>query len=169
MTTGLGMKNAKLYISVTASDGDTPEAQASVLANASAYDALDWQEVKYVGEIGEFGRTTEMASYNSLGESVGVKIKTTTDGGSPVVELMEVPTDKGQKAMTAAGASTFTAPVAIKVVYDDMPSGGTNGTTRYFRALVSGPVFPNGRIENFRLARFTLGITEQEYIEKAAA
>ena len=169
MTTATGMKNAKVYIAVTEADGSIPEAQTASLANAAAYDALDWQQIKFVGEIGEYGSQTEMATYYTLDESVATKIKTTTNPGDPTIECREVPADKGQIAVTAAGAVTFTSPVAIKVVYDDMPSGGDNGTTRYFRAVVSGPVYVNGRIENFRLIRFILGVTAQEVITKAAA
>jgi hypothetical protein len=161
-----GMKNAKVYVSVTAADGDTPEAQNSDL-NQTAFEALDWQQVGNVGEIGEFGTVQEMATYFTLDRAVADKIKTTANAGDPVIECAEDVTDKGQIALKAAGATSFTDAIAIKFEYDDMPSGGSNNTIRYSRALIGGPVYPNGRIEDFQLIRFTAGMV-QEVLEDPA-
>lgn len=165
-----GMKNAKVYISVTAASGtagdDVPEAQNTDLLVAG-FEALDWMQVGSVGEIGEFGTIQEMATYFTLDRAVADKIKTTANAGDPVIECAEDVTNKGQIAMKAAGKTTFTDAVAFKFEYDDMPAGGSNNTIRYSRGLVGGPVFPNGRIEDFQLMRFTCGLV-QEFIEDAA-
>lgn len=167
MTKPSGMKNAKVYISVTAADGDVPEAHDTDL-DQTAFEALDWQRVGKVGDIGEFGTIQEMASYNTLDDAVSDKIKTTANAGDPVIECREVNTDKGQIALKAAGATTYTNAVAFKFEYDDMPAGGSNNTIRYSRGLVGGPVYPNGRIEDFQLIRFTLGLV-QEPVEDPAS
>jgi hypothetical protein len=108
-----------------------------------------------------------MATYFTLDKAVADKIKTTANAGDPVVECAEDVTDNGQIALKAAGLTSFTDAIAVKFEYDDMPSGGTNNTTRYSRALIGGPVYPNGRIEDFQLLRFTFGMV-QEVLEVAA-
>lgn len=162
-----GLKNAKVYISVTAADGATPEAQNSDLTQGG-FEALEWQEIGNVGEIGEYGTVQDFATYHTLSKPIAEKIKTTANAGDPTVECREDVTDRGQIAAKAAGKSTFTDAVAFKFEMDDMPSGGANNTTRYSRGKVGGPIYPNGRIEAFQLARFIFAL-EQEIIEVVAS
>lgn len=168
MAKNTGMKNNKIYIAVQALDTDAPEAQDADL-NQAGFEALTWKQVLFVGEIGEYGNVTEMASYETLDQAVVDKIKTITNPGDPVIECRQVITDEGQIALKVAGAAGYTSSVAIKREFDDMPDGGTSNTIHYYRAKVGGPLYSNGRVADFTLLRFTLGITGQEIIEVLAA
>lgn len=163
-----GMKNNKIYIAVPSDNVDAPDAQDGDLTQAQ-FEALTWTQVQFVGEIGEYGNNTEMASYETLDQAVVDKIKTITNPGDPVVECRQVINDNGQIAMKVAGGANYTSAVAIKREFDDMPAGGTAPTTHYFRAKVGGPLYSNGRVADFTLLRYTLGITGQEIIEVVAS
>lgn len=162
-----GMKNNKISIATVTADPDNPEANDADL-NQAGFEALTWTEVSFIGEIGEYGNVTEMATYETLDQEVVDKIKTVTNPGDPVLECRQVLTDNGQIALKVAGAAGFTNAVAIKREFDDMPDGGSSNTIHYFRAKVGGPLYSNGRVADFTLLRFTLGITGQEIIEVAA-
>lgn len=160
-------KNRKFYIAVTIGGGTgiIPIEKSTDLANAAAYAALNWTEVKHVGNIGESGSKDNIVNYDELGTDVIQKNKGLTNAGDPVVECARSQADYGQIAMRAAGLTHLY--YAFKVVDDDMPSGGTNGTTYYNRGLVVGPVRPNGRNEAFNLEMFTLGLVQREIIVDA--
>lgn len=162
-----GMKNNKIFIGVPSDDADAPKPEDADLTQTN-FEGLTWTQVSFVGEIGEYGNVTEMATYETLDQEVVDKIKTVTNPGDPVVECRQVLSDNGQIALKVAGAAGFTNAVAIKREFDDMPDGGTSNTIHYFRAKVGGPLYSNGRVADFTLLRFTLGITGQEIIEVAA-
>lgn len=168
MTKTTGMKNNKIYIATVSGDPDNPSPQDADL-DQSGFEALTWTQVKFVGEIGEYGNVTDMATYDTLDQAVVDKIKTVTNPGDPVVECRQVTDDNGQIALKVAGGASFTNAVAVKRVFDDMASGGSSPTTHYYRAVVGGPLYSNGRVADFTLLRFTLGITGQEIIEVVAA
>ena len=144
----------KVFICTTAQNAD--------LADAAAFTALTFVEVKEVGRIGEFGISTNMVTYNTLATSVAQKGKGVTDLGSPEVECSRNITDAGQVAMRTAGSPTNQNAFALKVERSDTPtSGASPKPTRHFiRAVVSGPTRPNGGVEDFDLEVFTLGILQ---------
>jgi len=162
------LKNRKLYIAVTGDSGAdlyTPLVCPTDL-NQAAYEALDWTQVKHVGSIGETGTKDNIVSYDELDSDVTPKGKGISNAGDPPIECARKASDNGQKAMRTAGATKHV--YAFKVVDDDMPSGGTNGTTYYNRGLVGGPSKPNGRQENFNLEIYTLGLVQREITVEAA-
>lgn len=159
-------KNRKFYIACTVADGPTPEPQTAVPADLAAWEALDWTQVKKVGNIGESGRKDNIVSYDTLEDTVTDKNKGLTNAGDPMIEVARLVTDNGQKAMRAAGATKLS--YAFKIVDDDMPAGGTQPTTYYNFGLVIGPVRPNGRNESFNLEQFTLALTALELVDDAA-
>jgi hypothetical protein len=62
-------------------------------------------------------------------------------------------TDPGQIAMRAAGSVAVKDSYAFKIER-------TDGTVEYLRGLVTGPVTPGGRNEDFTLEVFTLGLNQ---------
>jgi len=160
------LKNRKFYIACTAADGPSPDPQDTDLADAAAYAALDWTQVKHVGSIGETGTKDNIVSYDEMDTDVVQKQKGISNAGDPPIEVARVGSDNGQKAMRAAGLTKNS--YAFKVVDDDMPSGGTTPTIYYMRGLVGGPTRPNGRQENFNLEVYTLGLKQREIIVDAA-
>lgn len=157
------LKNRKFYIAVTLSDGQIPLSTPNDL-NQSGFAALFWQQVKGVGSIGQTGTTDNIVSYDELDSDVLPKGKGISNAGDPQLEVARRPTDKGQIAMRAAGATKNK--YSFKIVDDD--SLGVAGTTTYMRGLVGGPSKPNGRQENFNLEVFTLGLTQREIVVEAS-
>lgn len=138
--------------------------QNNILARAD-YEALTWVEVKYIGNVGETGKTTNMLSYDTWGDAVTQKAKGLTDAGSPEIECARDPFDAGQSILEAAGAVGNNNNYAFKEVRADGAIGGT-GTIRYHRGLVAGPRYPGGRNEDFDLQVFTLGLQQETIVVK---
>lgn len=162
-----GLKNLKISLAVTIADGDVPDPQNDDLSQV-AFEALEWQEIGNAGNISDFGGDTTFNNYDEFTTTVTQKNKGTTDMGTLTVECREVLTDKGQKAAKAAGKTAFTDSVAIKVEYDDQPSGGASNTIRYVRGLVGKPMFLGGSNNDFQRVRFSIGLVQEE-VEVAAA
>lgn len=155
----------QFYIAVTIADGSIPDETPADL-DLAGYEALIWQDVIDVGSIGETGTNENILRYDTLSTEVAQKNKGVADAGDPEIEVARSPTDKGQLAMRTAGGTKLY--YAFKMVDDDMPQGGTNGTTYYNRGLVAGPKQPNGRREDFVLEVFTLGLVQKQIIKEAA-
>lgn len=135
----------KLYISTTAQNADLTDHAGN------GFPSLTYVEVKGVGSLGEIGASTNIVSYDTWGNPIVSKGKGLTDGGSPDVEMLRIAADPGQIAMRAASATKDN--YAFKQTMQD-------GSTRYFRALVTGPRAPGGRNEDFDLLVFTLGVNQ---------
>jgi hypothetical protein len=154
-------KGRKLYISTTVADGPLPEAQ-SVGMVQSGFEALDWTQVKHVGSITGMGTQENIVNYDELETDVIQKSKGLSNAGDPEVECARTPADNGQKAMRAAGLTKLN--YAFKITDDDIPSGGTTPTTYYNLGMVTGPVRPGGRAEDFILETFTLALNQREIV-----
>lgn len=137
----------KLYISTTAENDDLDDHATN------GFPGLTYTQVKKVGSIGEFGISTNIVTYDTLDEDVIEKGKGMTDAGDPEIEVAEILSDPGQIAMRAAGAVTNKDNYAFKILRAD-------GTIEYLRGLVTGPVTPGGRNEDFRLNVFTLALNQ---------
>lgn len=112
--------------------------------------ALDWTEIGGVGSLGETGKTTNILTYDTWGDSVSQKAKGLTDAGSPELECARMPGDPGQEILLLAAAVGNVNNYAFKELRND-------GTIRYNRGLVTGPTWPGGRNEDFDLEVYTLG------------
>lgn len=134
----------KIYISTTAQNADLLQA---------GFEGLTYTEVKFVGNIGEFGINTNMLQYPLLGEVVVQKQKGMTDAGDVTIECARTDTDAGQIAMGVAGAPNYYDAHALKVVNQDL-------SIDYLRGLITGPVSPGGGNEDFDLSRFTAGLVQ---------
>lgn len=147
MSNAFTQSGDKFYISTTPANDDLDD-HATLGFPGKVY-----TEVKRVGSIGEFGISTNIVSYDTLGNDVTLKAKGMTNAGDPPIECAEVIDDPGQIAMRAAGAVTNKNNYAFKILRAD-------GQVEYLRGLVAGPVQPGGRNEDFRLNVFTLGLNQ---------
>lgn len=151
----------KAYIAVTAPGGSTPAPQPTAL-DQSQFEALNWTEIGNVGSIGESGTQTNLPTYDELGTDVTQKQKGVSNAGDPVIECARNPTDLGQIAMRAAAATKMQ--YAFKFEDADAPSASYTNTIYYNRGVVTGPTRPNGRVEDFILENYTLGLNQIEIV-----
>lgn len=151
---------AKFYIAV--STGSALPQNSDL--DQTAYDALEWLEVKGVGSVGETGTNTNIVSYDELSTDVTQKGKGISNAGDPEVEVRRIGTDPGQVELRAAALTNDS--YAFK--YELADSGGTNGTTYYNRGLVTGPRTPNGRNEDFDLEIYALGLNQRQIVKEAS-
>lgn len=143
----------KLYISV---DGSNNPVAANSDLTQTAYEALTWLEVSNIGNIGETGSNTNVATYDTWDKNVAQKAAGVTNAGDPEIELARVPTDLGQIAMrTAAQSANRTNNYAFKIER-------LTGEINYNRGLCLGPRHPNGRNEDFNLEIFVIACNQEE-------
>jgi len=135
--------------------------------NQAAYEALTWVEVLNVGSVGETGKNTNVLSYDELDTDVTQKQKGISNAGDPQVECARNPTDTGQIALRAAAATKYF--YAFKVEDEDKPSADYTNSIYYNRGLITGPVRPGGRNEDFILEVFTLGLVQAEIVVAPAS
>lgn len=148
------MADSKFFICATA--------QAAAPANAAAYAALSWVEVKGIGSMGEVGTKTNILSYDRWSDKVSDKAKGLSDAGSPELEVARDTADAGQDALRAAALTNLK--YATKIERNDkLTIGGTNGLI-YNWGIVAGPARPQGRNEDFDVEVFTFGFTALETV-----
>ena len=150
---------SKLYVCATPQNSELSQAD---------YELLTWVEIKYVGSLGETGKTTNILNYDTWGDSVVQKAKGMTDAGSPELEVARDDSDAGQAILIAAGAVGNNNKYAFKEVRADGSIGGT-GSIRYHRGVVGGPRFPGGRNEDFDLQVFTFGFLQEPILVSPTA
>lgn len=155
-------KGRKFFIAVDGAESTTPLPCPQDM-DKSQFEAVEhWLEVKNVGSIGETGMNTNIVSYDELSTDVTQKQKGISNAGDPVIECARNPSDPGQQAMRAAGATKFF--FAFKIEDEDAPDASQTNSVYYNRGLVTGPVRPNGRNEDFILENFTLGLVQREIV-----
>lgn len=153
---------SKLYIATVDSDPDNPLVTPDNVANAAAYAAFDWTEVKGVGSHGEIGTQTNILTYDTWADSVTDKAKGMSNAGDPEIELARIPLDPGQIALRIAASTNLK--YSFKIERNDAPEVGGTPTIIYNRGLVVGPRRPMGRNEDFDLEIFTLGLVQLETV-----
>ncbi len=117
-------------------------------------------QVGKVGNIGDFGASSNMNTYNTLDEPVSQKQKGTANAGDPQIEVASVANDAGQVILRTFGDPLNQNNCAIKIERNDkLTTGGTN-TIFYSRGVVSGPLYPGGGSDDFDLERFTIGLNQ---------
>lgn len=99
----------------------------------AGYELLTFVEAKEMESIGSFGDTANEIAFASLGDSRTRRLKGTRDAGTLDVVMGADYSDAGQLALIAAEKTD--GDYAIKVVFNDAPSGGTP-SVRYFLAAV---------------------------------
>lgn len=154
-----------LWISVATADGGTTPLAADGDLTEAQYEALFWTQIKFMGNHGESGSSTNILTYDTWDTKVSQKAKGITNAGDPEIEVARSPSDPGQTALREAAKSNNN--FAFKLVRNDAPQGGTP-TIIYNRGLVTGPKRPNGRNEDFDLEMFTLALQQVEIVVDAA-
>lgn len=146
---------SKLFVCATAQQADL---------DVAGFAALNWVQVKGVGNHGETGSTTNIVNYDTWDTDVIQKAKGMTDAGSPEIELARIPNDPGQAIMATAARTNLN--YAFKIERNDVPNADPDSkpTIVYNRGLVTGPRTPNGRNEDFDLEVFTLGLNQRQII-----
>lgn len=158
------LAGSKFYIAVDGTGDALP--QNSDLTQ-SQFDGLDWLEVKGVGSLGQTGVSTNIVTYDDYDTEVTQKGKGISNAGDPEVECRRIGSDPGQVEMRKA-ALDQTNSYAFKHELADKATSSGNGTTYYNRGLVTGPMTPNGRNEDFDLEMFTLGLNQRQIVKEAS-
>lgn len=127
----------------------------------AGYEALTWVQVKKVGSFGETGRNTNIVSYDTLDTVVSQKDKGITNAGDPPMEVARIYDDPGQIIMRTAGAPDDDDIYAMKEVKRDT-------TVIYRRGIITGPVRPGGRNEDFDLEVYNIGLVQDEIVDNPA-
>jgi hypothetical protein len=109
-------------------------AQAAEPANATAYAALTWTEIKLVENAGEYGDEAGAVTFASLGDSRTRKGKSARDAGTMTLVCGYDGTDPGQAAMEAAEKTNSNYPFKVSLP-NRLTPGGTD-EINYFTGLV---------------------------------
>jgi hypothetical protein len=135
----------------------SPGLLKAIPAAATAITVLGWVQVSGVGSLGESGTSTNILSYDTWDTTVTQKAKGISDAGSPALEVARMATDLGQMLLREFGAVGNVNSYPFKIVRP-------NGEIIYNRGIVTGPVRPNGRNEDFDLEVYTLGLNQVEVL-----
>lgn len=125
-------------------------------ANATAYAALSWTEVKEVESIPEFGDNASLITFTGLSDARVRKRKGAADAGDLAVVCAHDPLDAGQLAMQAAADTKFA--YAIKILFEDSADANDTDTVVYFHALVMSARFNVGGVNDITKRTFNLAI-----------
>lgn len=137
---------AKLFI---ASAAGTP-------ATLTAYQALTWQEVGEIEDLGEFGDESESVNFTALSDARTRKLKGPRDAGSMPIVVGDDMLDEGQIAMEAAEATPLDWP--FKVVLNDAVTIAGDNSEHYFFGKVFSKRRNVGNASNVVRRTFNVGI-----------
>lgn len=141
----------KVYVCATAQDSDL---------NQAAFEALTWVQVGKVGNIGDFGATSNDVTYNTLDEAVMSHQKGVGDAGSPDIEVAAIFSDPGQIILRTFGDPLNQHNMAIKIERNDKPTGYSTNTIAYTRGTVSGPTYLGGGSDTVEREKYTLRLNQ---------
>ncbi len=143
-TTGAG---AKIYIG-----------PANAVANTqTAYEALSYQEIGKVVDIGGFGITFQPVNTDQLGDRLTKMFKGQKSAGNPTVVYDYDAADTGQTAVATSLDSD--SDYAFKITLDDAGSGSPSSpTTFFFRAKVMANPLAGVQPNNMVRRNMQLGI-----------
>jgi len=144
-------KGRKVYICATVKPSDLTQEQ---------FEALTWVQVGKVGNVGDFGRQTNIVSYPTLDTEYQQKSKGISNAGDPPIECARAYNDAGQILMRTAGAPTARYSFALKIEENDKPTADYTNTIHYVRGKVAGPVNLGGGNEDFVREQYTVGLEQ---------
>lgn len=139
--------NTEVYVSANPMDSDL------TLGQFRAINSNDWIAISPVGQVPPRGIDTNMLSYDTVTTLVVRKAKGITDAGSGTMECARDDSDPGQIKLNEIGAPGYFKSHGFKIVRQD-------GSAEYSRALVSGPVYPGGRNEDFDVAVYSIELQQ---------
>lgn len=126
-------------------------------ATQTAFEALTYQEIGDVVNIGEFGITFESVTSDHLGDRFTKMFKGQKSGGSPTIVYDYDSADTGQS--NAATALASDSDYAFKVELNDAGTGSPSSpSTFYFRAKVMGNRLAEIQPNNMVRRNLVLGI-----------
>lgn len=96
--------------------------------------ALSWTAIAMVESIGAFGDSAQVVNFVAVDLNREIKIKGTSNAGTMALVCGIKEDDLGQLALLAAQKTKYN--YAFKIVFPNMPSGGTSGGKRYFVGMV---------------------------------
>ncbi len=137
--------------------GLSSEAPASY--DATGFEALTFDLIGEVTDLGEFGREYSLVTHNPLGDRQTVKRKGSYNDGSIAMTVARVPGDAGQAELQTALDSDDS--YSFNVTLQD-------GTELYFAAQVMSYTANVGSVDQITTASVTLEITD-EIVEAAPA
>lgn len=144
-------RGRKVYICATVKPSDLTQEQ---------FEALTWVQVGKVGNVGDFGKQTNIVSYTTLDTEFQQKSKGISNAGDPVIECARSYNDAGQILMRTAGAPTARYSYALKIEENDKPTADYTNTIHYVRGKVAGPVNLGGGNEDFVREQYTVGLEQ---------
>jgi hypothetical protein len=106
--------------------------------------------------IGAFGDEAASITFDAIEQARTQKLKGTRNAGDMAVVCGIDYADTGQIALRTAETSPNN--YAFKVLFNDMPSGGTSGSLRYFIALVMSARETLDTANNVMKLNATLGV-----------
>lgn len=145
------LQGTKVYISTTA--------VTTFPLNAAAFVALTYTEIGSVGNLGDYGVSPNMVTYNTLGTQIATKAKGVEDAGELSIEVARIYDDAGQVAVRAAAATKSN--YAFKVEYGDKPTPAMTNSIMYAVGPVSGPQLLGGSTDDFIRESYTVAFTDQ--------
>ena len=151
---------AKFYI------GDTAMATQSTDFVAGDFSGVTWVEVDGWETAGNLGDAAAQIVTPLINRKRDIKQKGTRDAGTMENQFAHIHADAGQAAMRAAEAGTLNWP--FRIVFDDIPSGGSTGTTQYFVGLVSTWRDTNGGANTTRMYQGTVDVNSNIVTQAAA-
>lgn len=129
-----------------------------VTYDATGFEALTFDTIGEVTDLGEFGREYSLVTHNPLGDRQTVKRKGSYNDGSISMTVARTPDDAGQTVLQTALDSdeNFSFNVTLQ-----------DGTELYFQAQVLSYTTNVGTVDQITTASVTIEITD-EIIEVAA-
>jgi len=127
--------------------------------DSTGFEALTFDLIGEVTDLGEFGREYSLVTHNPLGSRQTVKRKGSFNDGSISMTVARVPSDSGQAALITALDSDEN--YSFNVTLQD-------GTELYFAGQVMSYTANVGGVDQITSASVTIEITD-EIIEVAAA
>lgn len=134
-----------------ASTGAVPDAQNSDL-DQSGFEALTWEDIPRVGQLGETGVDQGINTYETWGELLTAKQKGSAQGMDADLRFLDVVSD-GATAVQTAAAIDDQDNYAFRVTY-------TSGDVEYLRGLVVGLRFSKGNNNDFREVIVTIALNQ---------
>jgi hypothetical protein len=123
---------------------------------AGDFAGQSWVQIGWMENIGSFGDEASSITFDAIEQQRTQKLKGTRNAGDMSVVCGIDYEDAGQIALRAAEATPNN--YAFKVEFNDMPSGGSSGSLRYFIALVMSAREALDTANNVMKLNATLGI-----------
>lgn len=101
---------------------------------AADFNGQSWVEIGWLDNIGAFGDESSEVTFDAIGKNRTQKLKGVRNAGNMELSAAIDYTDPGQIAVRAA--ETSPNDFAIRVDFNDKPSGGSTPSKRYFVAKV---------------------------------